>query len=284
MKQKMTLGLLVSFLITLTACGGGGGGGNNSGDTTTSYTGVTTAAQIDTNNSKDIAGGATSMGTFGGGNVVASVDTGTSEINTGTSIISRAASKAILDKLNSPNIATVGTVVNDSATGACGGTLSISMDINDTTHTFNGSLSFNSYCEDSVTVTGSATITGQVNASATQASFKMTIGSLLVKEQKSGSVYKIENYVIDITANSSTITVSVSGRFYHPQYGYVSVTTPYLLYYSISGAWPYTGSVKVAEVGGTNSATLTAMSSTQYQLVTNIGGKVTLTTGNWTDL
>jgi len=283
---------IILFSIVLTACGGGGGG---DGPPPITYTGSSTPANIDSTNAKELSGGATQLGEFGGAGLTAAVDTGSQQKKSGTSILSQAAVKAINNKLNA-ELSSTATIHNFSETmqGTCGGSLSSNLDADDALSTLSvsGTLRFNDYCENGATISGQFNLSGSVNASVTSMNFTMSTSSILIRDNASSDVYKAENYALTVMANlnSSGIitstTVSIKGRFYDPLYGYVLVTTPSVLHYSGSSAWPDSGSIKIAEDGGVNSATLSvyAPDPTQYQLEVNIGGKITTTTGNWAEL
>lgn len=65
-----------------------------------------------------------------------------------------------------------------------------------------------------------------------------------------GKTYKIENYLITVDATGHTI--SISGRLYHPDYGYVEVTTPEPIVYADCGGVyrPFSGRLRVTGAGG----------------------------------
>ena len=295
MKQLLNLGIAFIFTLTLAACGGGGGGGGgsdaggSSGGSSVSYTGSTAPADLTESNSKEVSGGATEMGNFGGSaSLVAGADTET-EL-TGRSILNHTAINSIIKKLNADTSATAAVSnFSDSTPGSCGGTSSISMSIDDVSYNFSGTLSFSNFCQGDITLNGSASLSGNVSGSTI--TFTMNIASLVVSDASTGLVYKAENYVTAIATDTSVsyMTVTISGRFYHPTYGYVLVSTPDPLRYSGTSIWPYSGTIKVIEEGpgSVDSATLTALNSTQYQLDVDLGNDGTVdssTIGNWTDL
>lgn len=283
--------ILLSLLVTACGGGGGGGGGNSNGSQSITYSGSTQPANLDSGNAQEVSGSATEMGTFGGSaSLVASANPETSTEVTGSSILTRTAIKAITNKLNA-DITAVGAIstFNDSIAGSCGGTSSINMTVDDTAYTFSGTLSFNNLCEGDITLSGTANISGSLSGSTI--TFTMNIANLVVSDKSTGYVYKAENYITTITTDTSVtyMTVTISGKFYHPVYGYVLVSTLSPLEYSGSNIWPNAGAIKVKEDGAApiDSATLTALNSTQYQLDIDLGSDDVVdssTTGNWADL
>jgi len=75
--------------------------------------------------------------------------------------------------------------------------------------------------------------------------------------------------------------MTISGKFYHPDYGYVTVTTPMALVYSnCSGNYlPTGGSLQVTGANGVT-ATFTPQDCSTYQVCIN-NGTQTCQTFNW---
>ena len=75
----------------------------------------------------------------------------------------------------------------------------------------------------------SETITGTIATTITSSNSYETTLNLLVRDDNANLTYKYENYVIAVTEDSptpGTDTVVVTGKVYHPNHGYVDVTTP----------------------------------------------------------
>lgn len=294
--HSITLLYFYFSLVSLTACGGGGGGGgsNLSSPPPVSYTGSTAPADLTSSNSKDITGDATTMGTGSSTTSnVASVNSGQQTINTGTSIYVRATTKAVINKINSGNSPALNigaiTSASNNIPGSCGGSQSISMDYDDVALTLTGTFTFNNYCEDGITLNGQGTLNGSL--SGNDISLTLNLSSLLISDRSSGLVYKQENYVSvsNFNISSGNFSLTTTGRFYHPTYGYVQVTTPVTMQFTGTSPWPYSGSIKVTEEGTApvDSATLTALNSTEYQLDIDLGNDGTIessTLGKWSDL
>lgn len=125
----------------------------------------------------------------------------------------------------------------------------------DASRQFYASFTFDSYCQDSTTITGTASASGQTDAtlgfSSLSLSFdKLTISSLgdsfsangyelitphtgsfdvsmnmLLQDDASKLVYKAEKFSMSIVEGTGPIDISISGRYYDPKYGYIDITT-----------------------------------------------------------
>jgi len=74
----------------------------------------------------------------------------------------------------------------------------------------------------------SETITGTLSEITTAGGYQTTL-NLLIRDDNINKTYKFENYVISVTQNSPILgidSVVVTGNVYHPDYGYVVVSTP----------------------------------------------------------
>ncbi|MBC2710155.1 MAG: hypothetical protein HGJ94_03865 [Desulfosarcina sp.] len=332
MKRNLTvkhLVLAVLLAVSLTACGGGGGGGGGVSPSGISYTGLTTQAAIDENNAADLSTGAYQGGQIGDALSIGAIQDGESgSVGCWRTLKVSQVLEDALHKVD-PTIRSGGTFVGaietESGTidGNCGGNASFSISVNDQTGVFSGSLNFNSYCEGGVTLSGAVSFSGQVDLysdeliefdfsfddlTATSGSDSFTlngdisfdyIGStatltitMLLKDNYTGKVYKVENYIVTLTELPSYVDVEVSGTFFDPDYGYVSISTTTSLRTYYGDAWPsdgvlvVTGSTGIA--GGSTMARLTMLSSTTYQVEadTNGDGTYDWNSGilNWSDL
>ena len=296
-KQSLT-GLLVFVSLTLVACGGGGGGDGGGGGI--QYTGLTTPAEIDNTNAANIAAAASMAGTVGveGGLIGASAPSGTQSDST-LGIITRAVVTAYHPTSGSlaplsTNVEPL-TVDSNTITGSCGGKMSYTLNVDDSSYPvpFYGTFTFNQYCEGGVAVTASISLTEGLGYSG-YLTFKLSSNVLLSKDQAANKVYKTENFNAGLTVYFTGLTITSmivgsSGRFYHPDYGYVTFTTPTPMTYSSSDVWPSSGILKIVEDSPPpiDSATLTALSFTSYQLDIDNGNDGAIdytTTGNWADL
>ena len=321
--------LAVLLAVFLTACGGGGGGGGGS-PSGISYTGLTIEATIDENNAEDLSTGAYQGGQTGAafGSVGAiqageSVPVGRPRTLKVSQVLDDALHKVDLTSRSGGTF--VGAIYTESDTiyGDCGGSASFTISADDQTGDFSGSFNFNNYCEGGVTISGDVNISGQLDVNTEELiefdfsfdsltatsgsdsftldgniSFDNTISpatmtmTMLLQDNNTGKVYKVKDYIMTLTEEVNYVDVEVSGTYFDPDYGYVSITTtaPLCIYdgddYPSDGVIVVTGNTGIG--GGSTMARLTALSSTTYQVEadTNGDGTYDWDSGvlNWSDL
>ncbi len=302
-----TVLLGIALTLSLSSCGGGGGGGGGEvpGDAVV-YSGATGQTAITETNAKDLV-----LGAFYGGpgiSTIAAVPASVSNSPANETLDPRLLkfSSAILDSLMQQEL--IGAVspkpmaivpITDTTPGNCGGSEVANLNVNDSTGEFNGTLQFNSYCEDATTISGTVNVSGtidpftlnmvQMNMSFTSltvtsggdsvtmsgsyvlTSMTMTMNHR-IRDNATRIVYKIESYTVTETDGIDwTETTFSSGRYYHPDYGYVELSTisPFRLYLSDFG--PATGQLQIAGANGSK-ALLTAISSTLFEVTADIDG------------
>jgi hypothetical protein len=307
-------------------CGGGGGDGGPQGP---QYKGLTTQAQITATNAELFAAGAFGAGRAGSAfSGTGASGTGAVEKSTEGNInsfrtfsISQALMDAALqvDPSSIPGPPFIGTSESDTVPGPCGGTVSYTIQYNDSTGAFSGTFTFNNFCDTGVTLNGSTTVTGTINLfTSTIENINFHFSSLsdgsstlsgdmnidfavspiridfntLLEVNATKIVYWAEDYVIylsessDTTGNYVDVTIS-SGNYYEPDYGYVSVTTPTTFRVYYSDTWPSSG-VLVATGTGNTKVRLTAINNTQCQIDADLDGndiyESDIGTYNWPDL
>ena len=301
--------LLFSAFIafSLTACGSGGGGGDgssgSSGGGGIAYTGATNQAALDDTNSEEITtsayqGGSAgaSMGAVGSVDIIDNRTIDYPRYLTVANILGDAFQG--VDFTSGAEVSISGTVDSDTIPGDCSvnpGSMSYTINIDDSTGNFSGNGTFNSFCSAGVTLSGGVSFSGQVNTSSGQInslnitfdSLTSTSGSdsftmsgdtnfnfsaspytatmnLTIRDNNTSEVAKIENFSISITVGSGYEDIVESGRFYHPVYGYVDISTPTPLRFYDGDSWPSSGSMVAA--GSNSGAKLTVLSSSQYQV------------------
>ena len=79
------------------------------------------------------------------------------------------------------------------------------------------------------------------------------------------------NYSMTVTDGLGYEEISFTGRFYHPDYGYVSVTTPTPFRINDGAIWPYQGVLLVTGAGGAQ-ARLTAGAALDYRVEADTDG------------
>ena len=314
-KMSMHRRLIVMYLILLSfftaliaSCGGGGGGGDDGGIPPEDiiYTGLTTQAAITETNASDLAleafYGGPALNTIAVTKASASNSPSDETVDPGLlkysfPILNSLAKNAITADVSPEPMAIV--PITDTTQGNCGGTEVVELNVDDTNGNFDGTLQYNSYCEDGTTISGTVSVSGSIDpftlimqqmtmsfnsltmtangASVTlsgnysQESMTMTMNHSL-RDDSTGKVYKIENYTVSETDMIDwTETTLFSGRYFHPDYGYVelSTITPFRLYWSDLG--PSTGELLITGANGTK-ALLTTVSSTLFEVTADVNG------------
>ena len=200
--------------------------------------------------------------------------------------------------VNAPEgIVEAGAIIQQSGSlpaGDCSSsTASYVISFNDQTGEFTGTLSFNGYCSEGVTLSGSATFSGDyddVNGQFlvfTVSTTGLTVSSagdsfttsgnisfnfqtspatvtadIFLRNNTTLEVFWVYNYSITAVEGQGYEDISFSGRFYHPTYGYVdiSTTTPIRMY--DGDIWPSQGVIVVSGTGGTGARLIAAISFT----------------------
>ena len=191
---------------------------------------------------------------------------------------------------------------SDYIYGGCGGSAYYSIQVDDQSGDFTGNLRFEGYCEEGTTLNGRTTFSGQIdpntleleyftlsfdtitgtsgsesvtmdgviNISTSGASIVSTM-NMLIRDNNVHRVYRIQNYQMALTDYEGYIEIDVSGRFYHPDYGYVDLetTTPFEVYFGDD--YPTSGVLAVTGAGGTG-VRLTAIDETICQVDADTDG------------
>ncbi len=222
--------LLLLAVISTVACGGGGSGGDSPAPTAISYSGVTDPAMITDQNAADLALFAV-MGAFLGADV-------------GFDFF--------------PALKGTGAYV---ASGNCGGTAEVEFNYDEQTGAIGGSLLLEKYCSDEAEYSGTVDLSGEADSltdkviqwqfafksltmiednepmtlngevSLVVASLRLSI-DIVARDDLDGKVYWINGIVLNFSEGVGFEEIDVSGRFYHPDYGYIdlSTTTPLVSY------------------------------------------------------
>jgi hypothetical protein len=292
---------LVLGLVTVTgvtACGGGGGSGApaGGGGVSISYTGVTTAATITSSNAASISGaavnGVTTSAESGGaliGVVSPGNAVGTTDTNSIVQTVKKLASQVVTPVAG--NAAPLGLAAGSNVIpGSCGGNVVVTASPSATTVT--GTLVYNNYCEaGTVFVSGTNNFTANVTVNGTG----VTIDSIMITTapgarlsvyvQRAGLVYWANNLDLTVNSQSSYDDVSVSATYYHPTYGYVTLTTPYL-HIMAGDLYPSSGSLLLTDTANRR-ALISVIDDTTYRLQIDAdadGVYETTTQGLWSSL
>jgi hypothetical protein len=288
--------IIFSLMLFTFGCGGGGGGGGGSeggGDPPPSnssfqYAGLTDQALLTETNVM-----AMSLGSYSGIN--------TGSINLEYSSAQGSVSLQVSDKplrpqflsvvkdsvesvdaLGSSQDASIQTqaIRSNTETGPCGGSLSLTINVNETTGEFTGSYTFSNYCNSNITISGSGNLTGIINTHTYQLeSYRMTFDLMTVNEPQRS--YEISGW-LDFQSNSDgswdarmdllmhdltngnvywfedctalyarTGDVVMSGRYYEPTWGYVDFFTEVPLGSQEAYSWPSQGVMVITGRDGT---------------------------------
>lgn len=247
--------------LSLTGCGGGGGGGGD--QINANYKGVTTQATVTETNAKalsaDVMEGVEDVSVVGVLAKSAPIPTPASNAFTNTRQLGLLIGKSVTDTLAKSTTAkmyakTVAQSVQMTEYGYSG-SYDVSVSANESTGAISGSIHFNAYKAESYasTITGSIYFSGSVNTSTgdiTNINITMsdlqglddavssytlngTIGlaygdntstmsmSVVVEDNSDGSTTWLKDFKLVLTGN----TMSISGTYYHNNYGYVVIST-----------------------------------------------------------
>lgn len=92
-----------------------------------------------------------------------------------------------------------------------------------------------------------------------------------VRDNGTGEVYKVENYTLAMYWYYDHIQLSIDGRYYHPDHGYVDITTAQVWNVYARAAGPSSGELGVAGSGLTR-AKLVALTETTYEVAADCDG------------
>ena len=292
-------GLLIAAVTGLIACGGGS---NSSSDV--NYSGKTNQAKITADNVDgfyDATNGAESPP-----NTSANAATNSSQQSTQGNRLSRfasrlrSASSSASSGYSGGSSGTNAQIVSadDVIDGPCGGQAVVAGTKDDEVFNVDLTVSFQDYCDDDGTFNGvigvvgsdndttgvfnikmtftdityksdtdSMALNGEVSAAGTESDFtiKMTLN---YKDSNANKVYRVENYVLTVT-DSNTLTLQA--KVYHPDYGYVVVSTPTPVYVDPVTDLPVSGVVVLT--GDNSSATIVFHDG--YYMITVVDGTTT---------
>ena len=123
-----------------------------------------------------------------------------------------------------------------------------------------------SYGGDSFTADGAMSIVPQAGYAYIDSHRVLSI-DMLFKDKATAKVFKLENFKISLALGASGPTyedMTISGRYYAPDAGYIDLSTPATLRVMAGDDWPSSGSLR--GTGNNSSATLTALDNNAYRL------------------
>ena len=182
--------------------------------------------------------------------------------------------------------------------GDCDGSLSYSIDFINESSLFDGSFSFENYCDYGITISGKTDFDGTyANASGEIITAYFSFANLTdgettwdgeismdflhqpikaefsaySKDSGSGQVYWLKDYAMNINEFAGYIELEISGTFYHPDHGYVTLTTtePFIVHHEDD--WPTSGLLGIEGQKRTQ-AELTAQNQLIYTVAADTDG------------
>jgi hypothetical protein len=288
----MLLGcMLVSFALIF-GCGGGGSSGSSGGSSGLSYSGSTAQAEISEQNAAQLSADVMTVGSNSSAlNTIGSMayENGSKPfiLPAMTTALKEAVHQMDLAPTASQDLSAAVQTRTDTFAGDCAvgdnGSATYSIQVNDQTGAFSGSLKFSDFCVDRTVIDGTTTFSGTVNLQTEEMqSFSLTFVNLtsseagatmnlLVKNELTGDIYQVKDYSISVTDYGSYEAIDISGTFYDPDNGYVTVSTPEPLLYTDSATYPNAGQIELTGSGG-STAQLTAIDDKTCQLKVDADG------------
>ena len=289
--------VMLAGLLTIAASGGG--------SISIKYTGPETQVKVTIANAEDIAvgaysGGLHSMTLISGWGAVQANESGVYDkmtLYTLSKILEQAIEKAdIGSQMGSVSTGAVQSI-KKTIDGECGGSAAMKLNADDVSGVFDGTFSFDNYCESDIVMTGkikiegvinldtedmesfeitftklteetddiSITFSGAIEMSVTSSSTTRVFMDLLLKDNTSDDVYWVNDYIMTVTETDSYVDLSLTGRYYDPLYGYadVAIDVPFRVY---NDDFNPSEGVLVATGSGDSRARLTVLSSMTYQI------------------
>lgn len=200
--------------------------------------------------------------------------------------------------------------------GDCGGSATYNLTVDDQTGDFTGTFVFANYCDAGTTINGSTDVSGTMNLvdqtittieytfneiRTSDIVLQGTVGiddsgyppnssttfNMLAKNTSNSKVYKYDNYVLSATEGDTSITFVMTGTYYDPDYGFVTVSTPVNFIVGIDDEWPTSGEMLCVGANG-GQTKLTALGITTYNISVDSNGdsifETVLGPYNWSDL
>lgn len=276
--------LILGFSLALAACGGGGG---DSAPQAVTYSGATTPATVTQSNARNLSVDAYEGGTVGSavGMIGAVAETSMPSADKArlqqlATTLTDSVRRVVTAPPAPASPAAVGATVDETIYGYSG-SMRYVVAVNEGSGAFSGTITFSAYqpMAGGVVMSGNIGFSGVYDqAAATFASLTMTITtmsisdggqvstvsgsitvslsstsesvsmSMVVKDGASGRTYWVKNYTFTV---SSQGTGDLSGTYYDPIHGYVTITTLTPLTVASPDAWPTAGQLLFTGAGGT---------------------------------
>jgi len=288
--------VLLSSAILLNACLFGDGNENSP----VHYNGKTTPAEITKENGKEIAANGLSNQSLGGTSAVFnSLDSDEQRSQVSIVPISVKIAQIFQESLSDPDeleVASIGVAgAISSGTGNCGGSFSINssetnsdfsatyddycVGTGDFSTTISGSISVSgntfSYSqlrirsiEFDVSMNGSMSFTTNLGNNSGSVSF---IANMDFRDNITNTTGRLEEYSVTANVGDADFFITISGRIYHSDYGYVDITTITPLSFD-SSTLELTGEIRF--VGQNSAVTLKFLSNGNFRLTVENSGRI----------
>jgi len=179
---------------------------------------------------------------------------------------------------------------NGKFEGSCGGSFSYTLRFNKESENFSGNVSFEEYCNVGITVSGeidvdgvfqvssgdidtatfffnnlsdgSHTLDGEISIDFSDTPILATF-TAYSKDDQSGKIYWLKDYSMNLSELVGHIEIEIFGTFYHPENGFVTLTTsdPFIVH--DGDDWPTSGQFAIKGNSGTK-ARLVALDQLHY--------------------
>jgi len=293
----------LAFSVIFIGCGGGGGDSAPPAPAIV-YTGLTTPAVITAANANELA-----LDAYEGSNLtpVGAVTSGGASkplYKRITTLVNRTAEFQI----GSSSVVTAAQVTkSQTVNGTCGGTQVTTITYDDVTGNYTGTVTFTNYCDDGDVTNGVASVSGiydlvndtlltiimstsSINISGAvnltiKGTFSMNfqtgflgITDFYVRDNNSGKVEWVPNFTItSVEGGGGTYTdLTMTGRYYNPDYGYVDLTTTTSIRQYTDLPNPSSGILLLTgapgSAGGNTKAQLVFLSSSSYEVDADTNG------------
>ncbi|GFE61942.1 FG-GAP-like repeat-containing protein [Geobacter sp. AOG2] len=291
------ISLLCCLTFLLAGCSGGGGDSAKSGqlvDPSSTYTGTTTQAVVTATNAEGLA-----MSGFAGTMIASDIHGATAKASADSAAEGSAGGPTIFEitqilkqsvrrvdvpqKAAQRHTATPSTApaakvarsVTFQIPGDNGGTASYTLDVNDADGSFFGTINYQGFTSNGVTIDGTTDVLGTLDASRSRYTrFTLSFRSLSFRTSSSaftltGSLswgfvygtsitetlsmnmvlvsgaktYWFRNYEVTTVYGPASLTQTIAGRYYDHNSGYVELTTGTPLVAVYNTSWPYQGTL-----------------------------------------
>jgi hypothetical protein len=294
---------------------------NSVDDSSAGFIGVASQAVINAANAENLAGGALAGGLTGAAVSKPGLDRNSSDTHMDAfrplrfPLVLEASLRKIESAPTSSIFSPAAIIIKrDSFSGGCGGNFSYTLNFNKTSQQFQGHLSFTDYCDQGIIISGqtdvngtfdapsgdlktanfsfddlsdkSITLNGDISISLSDPPIIATF-SACAHDKSSGLTYWLKDYSMNIDKSAGYVAIEIFGRFYHPDHGFVKITTtePFIIH--DEDDWPTSGRIEIRGADNTN-AQLTTLDYLYFGVEADTDGNGIFDwdsgTLNWHDL